>query len=43
MQQVRDQSHGVKSLWVPETARTAHDLLIRRDMQPGMIRWWRCG
>ena len=30
-------------LWVPETARTARDLPVRRDRWPGMIRWWRCG
>jgi hypothetical protein len=33
----------LEGLWVPETVRTARDLLVRPRQVPGMIRWWRCG
>ena len=36
-------AHRLLGLWVPETARIAHDLPVRPRPVASMIRWWRCG
>jgi hypothetical protein len=33
---------GASTVWVPNTARTARDLLLRLHQEPSMIRGWRC-